>query len=155
LNALIGSEILTFICIITFAAFDFWTVKNVTGRLLVNLRWWSEYDENGNEKWIFESSDDNSKNGATDSFVFWTGLYVTPLIWGFFGLMDLFSFKFFWVNVCGICIVLSSANVIGFYKCQKDHQNKMKSFIQERTMGFAMGTMKDMVLSRIPFFGRR
>jgi hypothetical protein len=23
-------------------AFDFWTVKNVTGRLLVGLRWWNE-----------------------------------------------------------------------------------------------------------------
>jgi len=24
-----------------FAALDFWTVKNVSGRLLVGLRWWS------------------------------------------------------------------------------------------------------------------
>ncbi len=23
-------------------AFDFWTVKNVSGRLLVGLRWWNE-----------------------------------------------------------------------------------------------------------------
>ena len=48
---------------------DFWTVKNVTGRLLVNLRWWSEIDDLGQEKWVFESNDDptNKKDvGATD-----------------------------------------------------------------------------------------
>lgn len=28
--------------VIVLSAFDFWTVKNVTGRLLVGLRWWSE-----------------------------------------------------------------------------------------------------------------
>ena len=31
-----------------FSALDFWVVKNVTGRLLVGLRWWSGYDEKGN-----------------------------------------------------------------------------------------------------------
>jgi len=44
LNAILREEILTFIVVVLFAAFDFWTVKNITGRLLVNLRWWSEID---------------------------------------------------------------------------------------------------------------
>ena len=34
---------------------DFWTVKNITGRLLVGLRWWNHIDENGQSKWIFEN----------------------------------------------------------------------------------------------------
>jgi hypothetical protein len=46
---MIDEEIATFILVIMFTAFDFWTVKNVTGRLLVNLRWWSEIDELGEE----------------------------------------------------------------------------------------------------------
>lgn len=44
LNAFIDEEIATFLIVVILAAFDFWTVKNVTGRLLVNLRWWSEID---------------------------------------------------------------------------------------------------------------
>lgn len=40
-----------------FAAFDFWTVKNITGRLLVNLRWRTEIDDFGQEKWIYESDE--------------------------------------------------------------------------------------------------
>ena len=55
LNAFIGEDIITFVVVVLFAAFDFWTVKNVTGRLLVNLRWHSEIDEFGTEKWIYES----------------------------------------------------------------------------------------------------
>ena len=44
LNAFLNEEILTFIIVVVFAAFDFWTVKNITGRLLVNLRWNSYID---------------------------------------------------------------------------------------------------------------
>ena len=35
------SDILTFIFVILFSSMDFWVVKNITGRLLVGLRWWS------------------------------------------------------------------------------------------------------------------
>lgn len=57
LNAIIGEEIITFVIVVLFAAFDFWTVKNITGRLLVNLRWHTEIDELGNEQWIYESDE--------------------------------------------------------------------------------------------------
>ena len=33
--------------VIIIAAVDFWIVKNVTGRLLVGLRWWVDFDEEG------------------------------------------------------------------------------------------------------------
>ena len=29
------------------AAIDFWIVKNICGRLLVGLRWWVDFDEEG------------------------------------------------------------------------------------------------------------
>jgi hypothetical protein len=50
-----GVTIFILICLLQ--AFDFWTVKNVSGRLLVGLRWWTVVDENGNENWMFESHD--------------------------------------------------------------------------------------------------
>lgn len=49
------SFVLNFIVIILLLSFDFWTVKNVSGRLLVGLRWWNEVDESGASKWVFES----------------------------------------------------------------------------------------------------
>ena len=57
LNAFINEEILTFIFVVVMAAFDFWTVKNITGRLLVNLRWDSHIDQFGNEIMVYESDE--------------------------------------------------------------------------------------------------
>jgi hypothetical protein len=36
-----------FIFVLILAAIDFWVVKNISGRLLVGLRWKSEIDEKG------------------------------------------------------------------------------------------------------------
>jgi len=57
INLILGNDVLTFIIVVLCAAFDFWTVKNVTGRLLVGLRWWSDFKEDGTEEWYFESHD--------------------------------------------------------------------------------------------------
>lgn len=121
MNLFLDSDILTFQTIIIMAAFDFWTVKNITGRIMVGLRWWSEIDENGVEKWVFESNDQKKEVGATDSFVFWSSLYMMPIIWAIFMFVDLISLKIFWVIVAFTCMLLSGANVVGYYKCQKDH----------------------------------
>lgn len=82
------------ICILLLAA-DFWVVKNVTGRLLVGLRWWNKVDGDTTQ-WIFESHDEHqqqqqgadgsigavgSRYSAFDKTVFWWVLYITPLLW--------------------------------------------------------------------------
>lgn len=50
-----GHFIELFLTVILLLAFDFWTVKNVTGRLLVGLRWWNKVEEDGTSTWVFES----------------------------------------------------------------------------------------------------
>ena len=32
---------------------DFWIIKNIAGRLLVGLRWWIDFNEEGEEQWKF------------------------------------------------------------------------------------------------------
>jgi hypothetical protein len=59
LNAVIGNATLTFIVIIIFASLDFWTVQNITGRLMVGLRWKNKVNEDGSEEWIFESHNED------------------------------------------------------------------------------------------------
>ena len=49
------SYVLTFVVVTILSAMDFWTVKNVSGRLLVGLRWWNDVDEAGQNHWRFES----------------------------------------------------------------------------------------------------
>lgn len=49
------SFITSFVIVILLLSADFWTVKNITGRLLVGLRWWNYIDDNGQSHWVYES----------------------------------------------------------------------------------------------------
>lgn len=53
----INGFVIQFVVTVLLIAFDFWTVKNVSGRILVGLRWWNETTENGESIWRFESLD--------------------------------------------------------------------------------------------------
>jgi len=49
--------------VIVISAMDFWVTKNVTGRLLVGLKWWEEIDEvSGDQLWVFECRVDENQN---------------------------------------------------------------------------------------------
>lgn len=73
-----GSEFLgLFVALVFLISADFWVVKNVTGRLLVGLRWWNYIDDDGQSHWVFEnraaassaasSAPGSSAGGAADS----------------------------------------------------------------------------------------
>ena len=56
-SGLLGvSFITTFVFVLTLLSVDFWLVKNLSGRLLAGLRWWSVTDsETGKMTWKFEA----------------------------------------------------------------------------------------------------
>lgn len=54
-SSLSDSFVIVFIILVLLLAADFWTVKNVTGRKLVGLRWWNEVHEDGTNVWRYES----------------------------------------------------------------------------------------------------
>ena len=49
------SFVLVFVFLIILLSCDFWTVKNISGRLLVGLRWWNNVRDDGKSEWVFES----------------------------------------------------------------------------------------------------
>jgi hypothetical protein len=53
----VKSFVIIFVITVLLAALDFWVVKNVSGRILVGLRWWNEIDDEGNSLWKFECLD--------------------------------------------------------------------------------------------------
>lgn len=52
-----SDSVLIFILVMLLLAADFWNVKNVSGRLLVGLRWWNEASDSGESIWVFETAD--------------------------------------------------------------------------------------------------
>ncbi|KAI8901282.1 hypothetical protein BC833DRAFT_522367, partial [Globomyces pollinis-pini] len=146
--------ILSFVFIILMLAADFWTCKNISGRRLVGLRWWNEIKDDGTSEWIFESRENRAVN-PTDSRVFWTALYASPIIWGVLSVLALLRLQFSWFLVTLVAISMSTANVVGYTKCEKvktlnlhqDAKNKMGQFIAEQ--GFAQRIMGSLITNRM------
>ena len=97
IGSIIDSSIITFILVIMFSSLDFWVVKNVTGRLLVGLRWWSEIDKNGKETWRFENPDDSRNTNMVDSAFFWTSQVVGTAVWALLLVLKVLTLSVFWV----------------------------------------------------------
>ncbi|GKD00814.1 Golgi apparatus membrane protein-like protein ECHIDNA [Tanacetum coccineum] len=60
------SFVIIFVVTVLLAALDFWVVKNVSGRILVGLRWWNEIDDNGESVWKFECLDQEVVVGSDE-----------------------------------------------------------------------------------------
>ena len=114
-----------FVAIACCAVCDFWTVKNISGRFLVGLRWWSFIDEEGNEKWVFESRNSETKLNALDSTVFWYSQVSTTVFWALFIFWEIIRFKLFWCILTLICFGLSFTNLYAYYQCNADYKKKM------------------------------
>eukprot|EP01133_Synstelium_polycarpum_P004337 gene4337-5064_t len=116
--------IISFIFCTLFLSFDFWTVKNISGRLLVGLRWWNKVNDDGSNEWYFEAAPVEQKpTNQAESLIFWISLYFTPVIWTLFFLSSLISLSFNWM----ITLSLSSANIYGYFKCAKGNSSSTTS----------------------------
>jgi len=140
------------ICILLLAA-DFWVVKNITGRLLVGLRWWNKV-EGDNTQWIFECAD-TLPNGSTivrnkfDSNIFWTVLYVTPVLWAGLMVIGILKFELGWLIIVFMALGLNCANVYGYYKCSTDQKAKFQLMMQTGAQQGAMALVKSSVLGAL------
>ncbi|XP_032932897.1 Golgi apparatus membrane protein TVP23 homolog B-like isoform X1 [Catharus ustulatus] len=98
---LTSSFIACMVTIILLLSCDFWAVKNVTGRLMVGLRWWNQVDDDGRSHWVFEARKVSAQGGKisseAESRIFWLGLITCPMIWVIFAFSALFSFKVKWL----------------------------------------------------------
>lgn len=116
--------ILHFIVLILLVSADFWNVKNISGRLLVGLRWWNETTlKDGLAEfeniWVFETADPNRYINPIDSKVFWALLYVQPVLWIVLAIMALLKFELLYLLLIAISLSLSLTNAVAFTKCDK------------------------------------
>ncbi|KAB5555897.1 hypothetical protein PHYPO_G00039390 [Pangasianodon hypophthalmus] len=132
-ESLSSSFIACMVSVILLLSCDFWTVKNITGRLLVGLRWWNQVDEDGNSHWVFESrkvsGSERSASVASDAEarIFWLGLIICPVLWIIFTFSTLFSFRIKWLAVVLMGVVLQSANLYGYVRCKVGTSSNLKN----------------------------
>ena len=106
-------------------------MKNVSGRILVGLRWWNEVRDDGTEVWIFES-DHEKRATSVDTTLFWTSLYIAPTFWAVFLIIEFIGLSLMWTLVCLISFVLTFSNTIGYYKCSGVQKKKISNFLAEK-----------------------
>lgn len=111
-----------FVSVVLLLSLDFWTVKNITGRIMVGLRWWNYVDDNGESKWVFEAGVKNGdaaqRFSSTESKIFWTGLVTAPLLWVLLFLVAIFRFNFKWLVLVIIGVSLTGSNLFGYLRCK-------------------------------------
>mmetsp|Transcript_32097 Transcript_32097/g.75794 ORF Transcript_32097/g.75794 Transcript_32097/m.75794 type:complete len:205 (-) Transcript_32097:159-773(-) len=138
-----ASFVNVFVVCVLLLAFDFWTVKNVSGRLMVGLRWWSEVQEDGSQHWRFEAQEENLQSTTLDIGVFWVGLIAPAVIWVLLGVGMFLRLKFDWLLLVGTALALSGANIIGYVRCKSDARAKITSAVTNRLGGsFATQAMQ-------------
>ncbi|XP_043282799.1 uncharacterized Golgi apparatus membrane protein-like protein CG5021 isoform X2 [Venturia canescens] len=138
-----NSFIASFVTVVLLLSMDFWTVKNITGRLMVGLRWWNYVDDNGKSHWVFESR--KNRINPSESRIFWLALILCPLLWSVFFIVALLSIKFKWLLLVCIAILLSGANLYGYVKCKMGNDQNIstatKDFLRKQVMQNVMASM--------------
>jgi hypothetical protein len=66
---IVFAKALSYIVVLMMSAIDFWIVKNIVGRKLVKMRWWYIIDNEGNERWHFESKGKNNSKPNQSNFL--------------------------------------------------------------------------------------
>ncbi|XP_042229174.1 uncharacterized Golgi apparatus membrane protein-like protein CG5021 isoform X2 [Homarus americanus] len=134
-NGFIGS----FITIVILLSMDFWTVKNITGRLMVGLRWWNYIDDEGQSHWVFEAH--KGRVSQTEVRVFWVALVVFPVIWSILFLIAIGFFKFRWAMVVLIALSLTGSNLYGYVRCKFGKSESISQSFKNMASGLVQKQM--------------
>ena len=126
------SDSLEFVFVVIFSSLDFWFIKNVSGRILVGLRYWNEIKQDGSEVWVYENENEK-KNSSIDTKIFWGSIYLTPFFFFFLIPVEFFSFNIMNFLECVISFVLTISNLYGYYKCSKEQNKKIKGYLNKQS----------------------
>ncbi|VDN55406.1 unnamed protein product [Dracunculus medinensis] len=125
------SFIIQFLVILFLLSFDFWTVKNITGRLLVGLRWWNFVDNDGKNHWRFESAKDTNRFDAFERQIFWGVLVIAPVMWSIFATIAFLTFKWEWMIVALMGMAMTTANLYGYLRCKWNNAQELSNYISK------------------------
>ena len=147
LYLIINNFVICFVFIVFCLAFDFWTTKNVTGRLMVGLRWWNEVKEDGKNIWRFESLPDKEKGrlDPVESMIFWGATILEPVIWIGCLILAILSLppKIDWAILVIIAIVLSLVNLGGYVKCARGARRAIRRAAKKKATEVAVKAVVD------------
>jgi len=131
--------VLSTVAVVVLLAMDFWNCRNVAGRTLVGLRYWNQVDDDGESYWVFESRDPSRPANPIDSKMFWTALYVFPVLWFLLLIVSILKLNVSFLPIVALALVFNVTNVIGFTYADRDAKQRWASSVAAD--GFGMGAL--------------
>ncbi|CCE89478.1 Tvp23p TDEL_0A01460 [Torulaspora delbrueckii] len=115
-----------FIVVVLLLTVDFYLTKNISGRKLVQLRWWYDPTTENAQTFKFESYKQYAPGppiNPIDAKLFWWSLYLTPIVWAVFAIFCVLRLKVLYLLLVGVAIALTGWNAYGFRNCDKWNPN--------------------------------
>jgi len=117
--------VLSTVLVVVLLAMDFWNCRNVSGRRLVGLRYWNQVDDDGESYWVFESRDPSrAPSNGIDSRMFWTALYVFPVVWLVLLIVSTIRFNLAFLPIVFLALIFNITNAIGFTYADRDAKQR-------------------------------
>ncbi|KAK5781019.1 Tvp23p PWA37_001934 [Arxiozyma heterogenica] len=158
LGSIFTSFTVQFIVIILLVSFDFYITKNISGRRLVQLRWWYDATNKSNSNFVFESYKQYDQSLAVlnpiDNKLFWWSMYLTPIIWFIFGIMCLLRLKLFSFILVIAVTFLTGCNTYGFRLCDRWEPNSENNNNNNGYEGFTTWFQLPNILDNLSNVGR-
>eukprot|EP00347_Sterkiella_histriomuscorum_P022672 403337592 len=101
------------------------------------MRWWYIIDNEGNERWHYESKDVIIL--FQDKLVFWGFLVIHPVLWGLFFVMNAITLAIFESSITVVCGLIAAVQFYGFKQCSNAHARKMKIRSRREMQGLRGG----------------
>lgn len=126
-----NSMMLSLFLVYITASMDYWFVKNISGRILVGLRWYRKIEDNGDEEVIYEHKRDEALNNPADSKFFWGLQYLQTAIWGVLFAWNCITFDINDLMVVAVPFVLSAINLYYYINCSSEQKSKLSDMFSK------------------------
>ncbi|KAM0793543.1 Golgi apparatus membrane protein tvp23 [Microbotryomycetes sp. NB124-2] len=119
-----SSYVFSTVLVVVLLSLDFWTVRNVSGRILCGLRFWNQVDEEGSSYWVFEHRSPDQPSNAVDQKMFWIAMYTYPAAWVALLFIGLLKFNISFLPIVILALVFNLINTIGYTYADRDAKRK-------------------------------
>ncbi|GAA5855141.1 hypothetical protein JCM8547_002397 [Rhodosporidiobolus lusitaniae] len=143
-----SSYVFSTVLVVVLLSLDFWTVRNVSGRVLVGLRFWNQVDDDGTSFWVFESRSPDQPSNAVDSKVFWIAMYAFPAAWVLLLFVGILKFNLSFLPIVLLALVFNATNTVGY-----TYAVRLRSFDRDAKRKWATGMAASGMLGQMGGLG--
>ncbi|KAI5476376.1 protein of DUF846 family [Pseudohyphozyma bogoriensis] len=119
-----SSYVFSTVLVVVLLSLDFWTVRNVSGRVLVGLRFWNQVDDDGTSFWVFEHRSPDQPANAVDAKMFWIAMYAFPAAWVLLLFVGILKFNVSFLPIVMLALVFNVTNTVGYTYADRDAKRK-------------------------------